>query len=97
MAAKKPKVKMEKLFNDFMGMCLRRLVMGREMFGDASFHKHPDELLNEVTEELADVCCWAFILWVRVEKIRGDLVRRANRQEDDKRGRKVGTKGKSVI
>jgi hypothetical protein len=93
----KPKIDMDGQFTDFMALVHRRLHMGRDMYGDASFHRHPDELLNEVVEELLDVVAWTFILWVRTERIRGDVNRREDRREKDKRGRKVGSKGKSVI
>jgi hypothetical protein len=55
---------------DFVEETTRRLQAGQKAYGDASFHRPPDELAREVEEELLDVAAWSFILWTRVRSIR---------------------------
>ena len=55
---------------------LDRLSKGREEYGDKSFSKPPLDLLREIDEELQDVCGWAFILHMRIESIREELIER---------------------
>ncbi len=54
-----------------------RLEKGRETYGDRSFDRPPDELVDEVEEELLDVAGWGFILWCRMESLRARIGARA--------------------
>ena len=51
---------------DFTGAVRARLDKGQAEYGDASFQRPPEELGDEIAEELADVCGWAFVLWCRI-------------------------------
>ena len=57
-----------------------RLDKGRHEYGDRSFDLHPAALIEEVEQELADVCAWSFILWVRLARI-GEALEMAERGE----------------
>jgi hypothetical protein len=57
----------------FAANCRTRLDHGREAYGDRSFAAHPTELCREIAEELEDVSAWAFVLWVRVQRLREAL------------------------
>jgi hypothetical protein len=48
----------------------QRLEQGRHVYADRSFHREPDVLVDEIAEELLDVAGWAFILWVRLDRMR---------------------------
>ena len=48
-----------------------RLVAGAATYGDASFRRPAAELVNEVQQELEDVCGWSLILWIRLQRLRG--------------------------
>ncbi len=50
----------------FLNLVRARLEKGWEEYGDKSFQRDPKELLNEIKEELADVCGWAGILYARI-------------------------------
>lgn len=47
-----------------------RLEVGRRAYGDASFERPADELLDEIEAELLDVCGWSFVLYERIERLR---------------------------
>lgn len=47
----------------------KRLEAGEREYGDASFSKAPTALIGEIAEELLDVCGWAFVLWVRLQRL----------------------------
>jgi hypothetical protein len=47
-------------------------VAGAATYGDASFTRPPAELVDEVQEELEDVCGGSLLpLWIRLERLRG--------------------------
>ena len=50
-----------------------RLLAGRRAYGDRSFSKDPRELLEEVEQELLDVCGWSYVLYRRVAEMRDAL------------------------
>lgn len=62
-----------RLFPLYSNHLFDRLRIGAENYGDSSFGKGPDELLNEVQEELLDVSGWAFILWCRIAQLQDKL------------------------
>ena len=47
-----------------------RLRRGAIEYGDASFMRPPDELLDELIQEVMDISGWAFILWTRLERMK---------------------------
>jgi hypothetical protein len=50
----------------FLHLVRYRMEKGAEAYGDASFERHPPELLEEILEELADVCGWSAVLASRI-------------------------------
>ena len=46
---------------------------GRIEYGDRSFSRDPLELVGEIEEEIADVAGWAFVLFVRLQRVREAL------------------------
>jgi hypothetical protein len=59
----------------FVARLRARLVAGAATYGDASFTRPAAELLDEVQQELEDVCGWGLILWLRLERLRGRVER----------------------
>jgi hypothetical protein len=57
-------------FLKFVDKVLHRLKAGQREYGDKSFSMEPDVLLTEIEEEILDICGWAYILHVRMEKLR---------------------------
>ncbi len=51
---------------EFAEVVRTRLEKGQAEYGGASFQRPPEELVDEIAEELADVCGWAFVLWCRI-------------------------------
>lgn len=62
----------------FVGRLRARLEVGAKTYGDASFKRPAGELVDEVQQELEDVCGWGLLLWIRLERLRG----RAERVEE---------------
>ena len=65
----KPSV-LETAVDRFVTRLRARLVAGAATYGDASFTRPAAELLDEVQQELEDVCGWGLILWLRLERLR---------------------------
>lgn len=57
-------------FLKFVDKVLHRLKAGQRAYGDKSFSMEPEVLLTEIEEEILDICGWAYILHVRMEKLR---------------------------
>jgi hypothetical protein len=57
-------------FPSFIDRVRSRLAAGREAYGDESFLRPIAELLNEIEEELLDVCGWSFVLWERLQAMK---------------------------
>lgn len=55
-------------FLDFMQILLSRLEMGRQVYGMASLHKTQEELIEEVNQEVLDICGWSFIRWYQLRQ-----------------------------
>jgi len=60
-------------FDTFVAKLESRLQGGADEYGNKSFSSHPIVLLEEVEEELLDVCNWAFILYYRLKDIKATL------------------------
>ena len=55
----------------FVDRLRARLEAGAATYGDASFTRPAAELVDEVQQELEDVCGWSLLLWIRLERLRG--------------------------
>lgn len=53
----------------FLHLVRARLEKGSEAYGEASFERHPPDLLQEILEELADVCGWSCVLATRIYQL----------------------------
>jgi hypothetical protein len=51
----------------------KRLEAGRAAYGDKSFARPPAELVAELQQEALDLAGWGFVLWCRLEAMRGEL------------------------
>ena len=60
-----------KRLEKFFGNVSARLATGEREYSGQSFGKSPEELRQEVREEIEDICGWAFILWCRVQDLEG--------------------------
>lgn len=61
---------LEKELDRFCDRLRKRMVEGAVTYGDASFHRPEGELVDEIQQELEDVCGWSLILWIRLERLR---------------------------
>lgn len=50
-----------------------RLVAGAATYGDHSFTRPAAELVDEIQQELEDVCGWSLLLWIRLDRLRGAI------------------------
>ena len=57
----------------FVARLRARLVAGAATYGDRSFTRPAAELVDEVQQELEDVCGWSLLLWIRLERLRGRI------------------------
>lgn len=55
----------------FVARLRTRLEAGAATYGDRSFTRPAAELVDEVQQELEDVCGWSLLLWIRLERLRG--------------------------
>jgi hypothetical protein len=56
-------------FSIFTKAIHARLENGRPIYGDSSFERQPQELLEEIRQELLDVAGWAFIMYERLNEL----------------------------
>jgi len=56
-------------FKAFMQEIHSRMEAGHREYGDKSFLRPPLALVEEIKEEVLDICGWAFILYRRVSKL----------------------------
>lgn len=47
-----------------------RLRVGAECYGDKSFDKSNERLLQEIQEEILDIAGWSYILWAKIERLK---------------------------
>jgi len=57
-------------FDHFVERLRARLITGAATYGDASFTRPAPELVDEVLQELEDVCGWSLLLWIRLERLK---------------------------
>ena len=60
-------------FDRFAARLRERLAAGAACYGDASFTRPATDLVDEIQQELEDVCGWSLILWIRLERLRDRL------------------------
>ena len=53
----------------FIESLKRRLEQGAIQYGDVSFSRDPQELIEELKQECLDLAGWGFILWVRLSEM----------------------------
>ena len=54
----------------FVGRLRDRIIAGAATYADTSFQRPAADLVDEVQQELEDVCGWSLILWIRLERLR---------------------------
>ena len=59
----------------FMDRLRARLAAGAATYGDTSFTRPGAELVDEVMQEIEDVCGWSLLLWIRLDRLRGAVER----------------------
>lgn len=77
MATTRPNAGTRKLateWPEFVANVEARLRRGVRDYGDKSFSAPPTTLINEIKQELLDVCGWGFILWDRLDRAEHALV-----------------------
>lgn len=60
-------MKYKQYFDSFIKTLDARLEQGYKEYGDASFDRPPDELLNELEEEIYDIFGWGFIMLIKLQ------------------------------
>lgn len=68
----------------FVARLRARLITGAAIYGDASFTRPAPELVDEVQQELEDVCGWSLLLWIRLERLKQSV---ATTEQGDTDGR----------
>ena len=61
-------------FNSFVARLRARMITGAATYGDASFARPAPELVDEIQQELEDVCGWSLLLWIRLEQLKPSVV-----------------------
>lgn len=56
-------------FPEFVSCVRSRLERGKKDYGDVSFERPLQEVVDEIRQEALDLCGWSFILWARLNKI----------------------------
>jgi hypothetical protein len=64
------KSKYEDYFLPFVNLLNEKMKKGFQEYGDKSFDKDLVELINEIEEELLDICGWGMILYTRLEDMK---------------------------
>ncbi len=57
-------------FDAFIERVQKRMDKGAQEYGDRSFARAPEELVQELQEEVEDIAGWGYILWNRLENIK---------------------------
>lgn len=70
-------------FEAFIRQVQERLSAGQREYGDVSFSRDPTDLLNEIQEELMDICGWGYILHSRLARVQRALDTLRKEQKND--------------
>lgn len=57
-------------FASFLQALELKVEAGARNYGDKSFSKSPERLLDELAAETLDIAGWGFILWVRLQRLK---------------------------
>ena len=72
-------------FHTYTTRTLRRLREGQDLYKDRAFSADPISLLNEIQEEILDICGWGYVLYKRLDKVQrmleADWLRKALEDE----------------
>src|SRR5664280_3035072 len=60
--------------DEFFSEVRTRLLKGKREYDDKSFSANPWKLLEEISQELFDMCGWSYILYCRIQKMRVELL-----------------------
>ena len=63
----------KKHFKQFVKDLDSKMDAGYHEYGDKSFKRPPKELLQELEEEVLDICGWSLILYVRLKELKKKL------------------------
>jgi hypothetical protein len=66
----------------FVARLRARLEAGATTYGDTSFTRPAAELVDEIQQELEDVAGWGFLLWIRLDRLRGAVEQHQLGEED---------------
>ena len=69
-------------FDNFVDRLRARLITGAATYGDASFTRPAPELVDEIQQELEDVCGWSLLLWIRLERLKQSVDAKAQGETD---------------
>lgn len=61
--------KYRSVFPEFVKRLEQRMEQGFKEYGDKSFDRSPKELLEEIEEELLDICGWSVVLYKRIKDL----------------------------
>ncbi len=61
--------KYRSVFPEFIKILEKRMEQGFKEYGDKSFERAPKELLNEIEEEVVDICGWGLILYTKLQAL----------------------------
>ena len=63
-------MKYKQYFESFIQALDKKLERGFHDYGDKSFSRPTNELLDELQQECLDLAGWGFILWVKIEELK---------------------------
>jgi hypothetical protein len=66
--------------NDYFARVHARLDAGMREYGDRSWSRDPDSLLDEIQQEIEDISGWSVLLWHRLQQMR--LALRRSREQN---------------
>ena len=67
-------MKYKEIFPIFIKRLDERMEKGFKEYGDGSFDRDPQDVLNEIQQELLDVCGWSVILFHILETKKKQVV-----------------------
>jgi hypothetical protein len=73
MGSKMSKSAIKTDFPEFAKQVKKRLQAGAEAYGDISFSRSPEELVDEITQEVLDIAGWGWILYHRLQIVKKGL------------------------
>jgi hypothetical protein len=86
---------------DYIKALKKRMVNGEATYGNKSFLKTPTMLSQEIKDEIMDICCWSYILLVRLSNIDEEILKAEERLDNVKYKTKLAlnqlSKSKSMV